>query len=127
MHADVTDGVYRHNESNDAALIAAASQAFRKAVEEAGTVILEPVMKLVVTTPDQFVGEVMSDLNTRRAEVRIIDRDADNAEIEALIPVAETFGYTTQLRSISQGRAAPAMEPSHYQPAPPDVQERFTF
>ncbi len=123
MHLKVTllDVRSREGETNDVALAAASSKVFSEALQAAGTVLLEPIMKLEVVTPDNFLGNVTADLNSRRAIIVNNERRNDLVVLEAHAPLAEMFGYSTQIRSLSQGRASYSMEPLRYDAAPPSV------
>ncbi len=114
---------YREGETTDVALQAAAVDAVRKGLEQAGIVLLEPVMRLEVVTPEEFVGPIQADLNTRRAVVVKSERRGDLYVLQAEVPLAEMFGYSTQVRSLSQGRASYTMEPLKYAPAPQEKLE----
>jgi elongation factor G len=125
VKATVYDGSFHDVDSSEAAFKIAGSLAFKEAAKKAKPVILEPVMKVVVTTPEQFMGDVVGDLNSKRGIIKEMnDRGEGNArvkEIEAEVPLASMFGYATQLRSMSQGRASYAMEFSHYAEVPTNV------
>jgi elongation factor G len=101
--------------------------AVQEACKRANPIILEPIMKVVVTTPEQFMGDVVGDINSRRGMIKEInDRGEGNArvkEIEAEVPLASMFGYVTQLRSMTQGRASSVMEFSNYTEVPKNVAE----
>jgi elongation factor G len=105
-------------------LMASVTLAMRHAFAAAGTVLLEPVMRLDVRTPEEFVGSVIKDLGTRRAEIRETALARPFALVRALVPLAEMFGYSTQVRSLTQGRGSFSMEPFDYQPVPERVAER---
>src|SRR5262249_16152803 len=105
-------------------LLAALTMAMRRAFAETRMLLLEPVMRLEVRTPEEFLGNVVRDLSTRRAEVRETAIQTRLAAVRALVPLAEMFGYSTQLRSLTQGRGAFAMEPFDYQPVPDHVTNR---
>jgi elongation factor G len=121
------DGSYHEVDSNEAAFKIAGSMAVQEACKRANPVILEPVMKVVVTCPEQFMGDVVGDINSRRGVIKEInDRGEGNArvkEIEAEVPLASMFGYVTQLRSMTQGRASSVMEFSNYSEVPKNVAE----
>ena len=123
MHVQVTlTGVQqRQGETTDLALQAAASAAVRQALEDAGPVLLEPIMKLEVVTPDDFLGNITGDLNSRRAIIVNTEPRGNLIALEAEAPLAAMFGYSTQVRSLSQGRASYSMEPLRYDAAPPEV------
>ena len=112
-------------DSDEVAFEAAASMALRKAVEEAGALLLEPIMSLEAVTPAQYLGDVIADLNSRRAEIaRVLERDEARVVV-ALAPLSEMFGYATALRSLTQGRAAYTLEPSDYRPAPKKIYDKM--
>ncbi|MFH1098327.1 MAG: elongation factor G [Candidatus Uhrbacteria bacterium] len=117
----VYDGSYHDVDSSEIAFKIAGSIGFQEAAKRAGLVLLEPIMDLEVVTPEQFMGDVIGDLNARRAQIKEL-RDRGNAKvIDAQVPLSEMFGYVTQLRSMSQGRATSTMEFSHYSDVPPNV------
>jgi elongation factor G len=117
------DGSSHPVDSKPPAYEQAGSLAFRDACTKAGLVLLEPIMKVTITTPDDFFGSVTGDLNKRRGVI-VDQRTSGNSRIiEAEVPLSEMFGYTTELRSMSQGRAASAMEPLKYAPVPSNVQK----
>jgi elongation factor G len=111
----------RQGETDEEATRAAAAMAMRNALSESSTVLLEPIMKLEVTTPDQFLGNIQADLNVRRAMIVNSERRGHLVVLEAHVPLSQMFGYSTQVRSLSQGRASYSMEPLSYAEAPPDV------
>ncbi len=119
----ILDADYRVGETTDVAVQAAAAEAVDKALNDSGVVLLEPIMDLEVVTPDAFVGNVQSDLNARRAIIVNSERRGDLCVLEAHVPLSQMFGYSTQVRSLSQGRASYSMEPLNYAEAPPDVLE----
>ncbi len=102
----------------------AAVTGFKGAVRQAQCILLEPIMKLEVVTPDEYVGDITSDLNRRRGQLLKIDARVSYQIIDAFVPLAEMFGYVTILRSISSGRATSSMEFSHYAPCPPEIQDQ---
>jgi len=117
----VLDADYREGETNEIAIQAATAEAIRKALHDAGIVLLEPIMLLEVTTPDDFLGNIQADLNSRRAVIVSSERRGELSVMNAEVPLAQMFGYSTQVRSLSQGRASYSMEPLRYAPAPPEV------
>jgi elongation factor G len=121
IKATAVDGSYHEVDSSEIAFKLAASQAVREGVKEANPILLEPIMKLEVATPKEFLGDIMSDLNSRRARVEAIELRAWTHIIRCYVPLAETFGYATDLRSISQGRATYSMEFYCYQEVPRDM------
>ncbi|OGI29469.1 MAG: translation elongation factor G [Candidatus Moranbacteria bacterium RIFOXYA12_FULL_44_15] len=130
VKATVYDGSFHEVDSSEAAFRIAGSMAFKEATRRANPIILEPIMKVVVTTPEQFMGDVVGDLNSKRGIIREMnDRGEGNArvkEIEAEAPLASMFGYATQLRSMTQGRANYTMEFAHYAEVPKSVAEEIT-
>jgi len=115
------DGSYHEVDSSEAAFKMAGSMAFQDACRKANPVILEPIMKVEVLTPEQFMGDVIGDLNSKRGQIQeMIDRGQLKA-VRALVPLASMFGYTTNLRNITQGRASSTMEFSHYAEVPNNV------
>jgi elongation factor G len=99
--------------------------AFNEAVEKAKPVFLEPIMSLTVSTPEEYLGAVTGDLNGRRAEIKEMETRGRQRVLFAEVPLSEMFGYSTQLRSLSQGRATSTMEPLKYAPAPRKVTEEL--
>jgi elongation factor G len=119
----IIDGDAHDVDSNELAFRFAASDALRKAVEEAGPVLLEPIMKLEVVTPDEYLGNITGDLTARRAEITSTSTRGKLTVIEAKAPLEKMFGYSTAVRSLSQGRASYSMEPLEYAPAPESMLE----
>jgi elongation factor G len=115
------DGSYHPVDSSQVAFELAGATAFRQACHNAGLQLLEPIMKLVVTTPEEFVGNVNGDINRRRGLIHNSEIRGNTRIVEAEVPLSEMFGYTTELRSMSQGRASSVMEPLKYAPAPAQV------
>jgi len=118
-------GEVSETESNDLAFRRAAADAFSKGLTAAGIVLLEPIMKLDILTPEQHLGDIVSDLQQRRAIITHTQARGRNTVIEAEAPLANLFGYSSAIRSLSQGRATCSMEPAAYGPAPKDVLESF--
>ena len=110
---------FRHNDPPDLSvpLLGALTLALREAIAQAQTIVLEPVMSLEVRAPDDSLGAIMRDLGSRRAEIRETDLLAGIAVVHGLVPLSEMFGYSTQMRSLTQGRGSFSMEPFDYQPA----------
>jgi len=124
----VEGGKFHPTESNEVAFQAAAQMAFSEAVATGGLVILEPLMALEVRVPVAYVGEVIGDLNVRRARIDETDMESQGATvIRGSVPLAEMMGYSTRLRSLTQGRGGFSMEPRNYQAVPPEVQDRLSF
>jgi elongation factor G len=112
---------YRRSETNEEALRAASAAAVREALKASSVVLLEPIMKLEVSTPEQFLGNIQADLNARRAMIVNMEHRGHLSVLEAHVPLSQMFGYSTQVRSLSQGRASYSMEPLNYAEAPADV------
>ena len=127
IKATVYDGSFHEVDSSEAAFRIAGSMAFKEAARRATPIIMEPIMKVVVTTPEGFMGDVVGDLNSKRGIIKEMnDRGEGNAmvkEIDAEVPLASMFGYATQLRSMTQGRASYTMEFDHYSEVPKNVAE----
>jgi elongation factor G len=123
VDVDVTlyDGSYHEVDSSEAAFKIAGSMAFQAACRKAGLVLLEPVMKLEVIVPEQFMGDVIGDLNSKRGQVNEMTERMGMKVIDATVPLAEMFGYVTSLRSMTQGRATSTMEFDHYADVPNNV------
>ncbi|HLI51094.1 MAG TPA: elongation factor G [Thermomicrobiaceae bacterium] len=122
----LTDGSYHTVDSSEMAFKIAASQAFKKGALQAKPIILEPMMQLRVTIPESFMGEVMSDLNVKRAQVQgMVPGEHGMTTIEAVVPEAEIQRYATDLRSITQGRGSFTVEFDHYQPVPPNLTDQI--
>ncbi len=117
------DGSYHEVDSSEMAFKICGSMAFKEACEKAGPTLLEPIMKVVVTAPDEYMGDVMGDVNSRRGQIVGSDIRNGAAVIEANVPLSTMFGYATDLRSKTQGRATYSMEPSHYVELPKSLQE----
>lgn len=117
------DGSYHEVDSSEVAFKMAGSMAIQDAVKQSSPVLLEPIMKVEVITPEEFMGDVMGDINSRRGRVESMSDRAKAKVVEAYVPLAEMFGYETDLRSMTQGRAASSMELSHYEEVPSNVAE----
>ena len=118
-------GSYHTVDSSQVAFELAGSLAFKEACHKAHATILEPIMKVVVTTPEDFVGNVTGDLNRRRGVIVNSDQRGNTRIVEAEVPLSEMFGYTTELRSMSTGRASSVMEPLKYSPVPNNIKNQI--
>jgi elongation factor G len=118
-------GETHETESTEIAFRVAAADAFGNALRSAGVVLLEPIMKLEITTPDEYFGDFISDLQQRRGVITHSFHRGKNTVIEAQAPLANLFGYSGAMRGLSQGRASSSMEPAAYGPAPQDVLQSF--
>lgn len=125
VSCDLTFGSHHDVDSSEVAYRIAASQAFQKAAKLASPVILEPMMKLEVVTPEEFMGDVSGDLNGKRGQIQGMEERGMNQVIRAFVPLAEMFGYITTLRSMTAGRASASMEFDHYAVVPPNVAEEI--
>ena len=123
MRVRIFDGSFHQVDSDGMSFELCAKSGFREAGKKAKPVLLEPIMKVEVITPDQYMGDVTGDLNRRRAMLEGMDSRNNLQVIKAKVPLSEMFGYVTQLRSLSSGRATSTMEFSHYAPAPRNVEE----
>jgi elongation factor G len=121
----VTGGEAVDGQSTDVAFRIAAADAFDKALQKAGGVLLEPIMKLEITTPEEHVGDFVSDLQQRRGMITQTNMRGRNTVIDAEVPLSNLFGYSSAMRGLSQGRASCSMEPAAYGPAPPEVAASF--
>jgi len=126
IKATIYDGSYHEVDSSDIAFKMAGSIALRDGVTRAKPVLLEPVMKIEVVAPDEFLGDIMGDLNSRRGHIQSIETREGMAVIHALVPLSETFGYTTNLRSLTQGRAAHSLEFHKYEELPAELADQIT-
>ncbi|MBR6523289.1 MAG: elongation factor G [Clostridia bacterium] len=119
------DGSYHEVDSSEMAFKIAASMAFKDACRKADPVLKEPIMKVVVIVPEEYMGDVIGDLNSRRGQIQGMDSRNGVQEINAMVPLSEMFGYATDLRSNTQGRGQYSMEPSHYAEVPKSIQEKI--
>jgi elongation factor G len=125
VEVSVYDGSYHEVDSNEMAFKLAASMGFKEAARKAGAVILEPMMKVEVEVPEEYMGDVIGDLNRRRGQVNSMGDRAGNKIVDAFVPLSEMFGYSTDLRSATQGRATYSMEFDHYEEVPRNVSEEI--
>ena len=121
VHVDITDGSYHDVDSNEMAFKMAAIFALKDGLKKAKPILLEPVMKVENVTPDEFQGDIMGDLNRRRARIQGMETKGNLCTINAEVPLAEMFGYATAIRSLSKGRSSYSMEPSHFEEVPSQV------
>ena len=124
FHVSVYDGSYHDVDSSEVAFKIAGSMAFKAAIAKADPVLLEPIMKVDVTVPEDYMGDVIGDLNSRRGRIEGMDHNGTTEEIHAMVPLSEMFGYSTALRSRTQGRGVYTMQPEHYEPVPKSIQEK---
>ena len=119
------DGSYHEVDSSEMAFKIAGSMAFKEACQKAGPTLLEPIMKVSVIVPDEYMGDVIGALNSRRGQIQGFEARSGAQQIDAFVPLAEMFGYATDLRSRTQGRGQYTMEPSHYIEIPKSIQEKI--
>ena len=119
------DGSYHEVDSSEMAFKIAGSMAFKEACQKAGPTLLEPIMKVCVIVPDEYMGDVIGDLNSRRGQIQGFEARSGAQQIDAFVPLAEMFGYATDLRSCTQGRGQYTMEPAHYIEIPKSIQEKI--
>ena len=123
--ATLVDGSYHEVDSSEMAFKIASSMAFKEGCKQSGVVILEPIMKVEITVPEEYMGDVIGDVNSRRGRMEGMEANDGMQEIKAFIPLSEMFGYATDLRSKTQGRGTYSMEPSHYEEVPKSVLEQI--
>jgi len=122
LKVTLIDGSYHEVDSSDMAFKMAAIFAFKEGVQKGGPVLLEPIMKVEVILPEEYVGDIIGNLNGRRAEIQGMEMRPGNAQaVNATVPLGEMFGYATELRSATQGRGVFSMEFDHYAPVPASV------
>ena len=121
----LVDGSYHEVDSSEMAFKIAASMAFKEGCKQGSSVILEPIMKVVVNVPEEYMGDVMGDLNSRRGQIQGMEARTGAQEITAMVPLSEMFGYATDLRSKTQGRGQYSMEPSHFEELPKSIAEKI--
>jgi elongation factor G len=127
IRVTLAGGSYHEVDSSALAFEVAGSMALRDGVAKAAPVLLEPVMGVEVVVPEAFVGDVLGDLNTRNARVLGMGTTIGGQTIDAVVPMAEMFGYATTIRSLTQGRGTFTMEFDHYEPVPSEVAERIVL
>ncbi len=125
LRATLYDGSYHEVDSSEIAFKMAGSMALRDGVRKANPVLLEPVMKLEVVTPEQFLGDIIGDLNSKRGRISKVDAQGETYIVHCLLPLAESFGYATRLRSLTQGRATHSLEFNSYEPLPENLKEEI--
>ena len=119
------DGSYHEVDSSEMAFKIAASMCFKEAMKKADPVITEPIMKVTVTTPDDYMGDVIGDINSRRGQIQSMEPVSGAQQITCFVPLGEMFGYATELRSRTQGRGVYSMEPSHFAEVPKSIQDKI--
>ena len=124
IHATVYDGSYHEVDSSEMAFHIAGSMAFKEAMHKAGAILLEPIMKVEVTMPEEYMGDIIGDLNSRRGRIEGMEDIGGGKMVKAYVPLAEMFGYSTDLRSRTQGRGNYSMFFEKYEPVPKSIQEK---
>ena len=124
VHATVYDGYYHEVDSSEMAFHIAGSLAFKEAMQKAAPVLLEPIMKVEVTMPEEYMGDIIGDINARRGRIEGMDDLGGGKIVRGFVPLAEMFGYSTDLRSKTQGRGNYSMFFEKYEPVPKSVQEK---
>lgn len=123
---ELIDGSYHPVDSSEMAFKIAGSMAFKDAARKAGLMLLEPIMKVELTAPDENTGDLIGDLTSRRGQIVSIDAGGNgNSRINANVPLSELFGYATAIRSLSRGRATYSMEPAHFERVPKQIQDKI--
>ena len=123
VRVELYDGSYHEVDSSEMAFKIAGSMAFKDAAKKAGPIILEPMMKVVVIVPEEYMGDVIGDLNSRRGQIQGMEDRNGAKQINARVPLSEMFGYVNDLRSKTQGRGQYTMEPDGYEPVPKSISE----
>lgn len=124
IKAECYDGSYHDVDSSEMAFKIAGSMAFKDAMKKAGGLLLEPIMKVIATAPEEYMGDVIGSINSRRGQMEGMEAVGGGQEIRAYVPLAEMFGYATELRSRTQGRGNYSMEFHHYEPCPKNIQDK---
>ena len=125
VHATVYDGSYHEVDSSEMAFHIAGSMAFKEAMQKANPVLLEPIMKVEVTMPEEYMGDVIGDINSRRGRIEGMDDLGGGKIVRGYVPLAEMFGYSTDLRSKTQGRGNYSMFFEKYEQVPKNIQEKI--
>jgi elongation factor G len=123
--ATLIDGAFHDVDSSVMAFEIAARAAFREGIQKASPKLLEPIMKVEVVTPEEYMGDIIGDLNSRRGQVNNMDQQGNARVVTAMVPLAAMFGYVNTLRSMSQGRAQYTMQFSHYEQVPQNVADEI--
>src|SRR5581483_6031973 len=125
VRAILYDGSYHEVDSSEMAFKIAGSMAFKEAAKKASPVLLEPVMSVEVVVPEEFMGTIIGDLNSRRGHIEAVEHRAGSQVIKAIVPLSEMFGYATNMRSLTQGRATFSMHFARYEEVPRSVAEEI--
>ena len=125
FHVDIVDGSFHPVDSSEMAFKIAGSMGLKDAARKAGLILLEPIMKLEVTSPEEHMGDVIGDITSRRGNIIQVETTDGTCRISATAPLSGLFGYATDIRSLSRGRASYTMEPSHFDPLPKNLQDKI--
>jgi elongation factor G len=125
VRATLYDGSYHEVDSSELAYKIAGSMAFKEAMRKSDPVLLEPIMKVDVTVSEDYMGDVIGDINSRRGQIEGLEARQNAQVVHSFVPLAEMFGYATDLRSKTQGRGVYTMEIDHYEPVPKSIQEKI--
>lgn len=125
VKVNLYDGSYHEVDSSEMAFKIAGSMAFKEAMRKADPALQEPIMKVSVIVPDDYMGDVIGDLNSRRGQIQGMEPRNGATQIDAFVPLSSMFGYATDLRSRTQGRGQYTMEPSHYEEIPKSLAEKI--
>ena len=125
LRAEVYDGSYHEVDSSEMAFHVAGSLALKEAMRKVGTILLEPVMKVDVTVPESYMGDIIGDINSRRGRIEGMDNRNGAAIVHGFVPLGEMFGYATDLRSKTQGRGVYTMQFQDYEPIPKSIQDKI--
>lgn len=125
FHVDIVDGSFHAVDSSEMAFKIAGSMGLKDAAKKAGIILLEPVMKVELITPEEYMGDLIGDISSRRGAVAEVDAQVDGTRVVATVPLSELFGYATAIRSLSRGRASYSMEPSHFEKVPNNIQTQI--
>lgn len=125
FHVEIVDGSFHAVDSSEMAFKIAASMGLKDAARKAGVMILEPIMAVEVVVPEEYMGDIIGDISSRRGSVGELDAQPDGTRIVAQVPLSELFGYSTAIRSLSRGRASYSMEPSHFEKVPAFIQQQI--
>ena len=122
---DIVDGSYHPVDSSEMAFKIAASMGLKDAAKKGGLILLEPIMKVEITTPEENMGEIIGDVTGRRGAIAEVEPQGKEVRVVANTPLSELFGYATAIRSLSKGRASYTMEPSFFERVPNSIQEKI--
>ena len=125
IHANVYDGSYHEVDSSEMAFHVAGSMCFKEAMKKADPILLEPIMKVEITTPEDYMGDVIGDVNSRRGRIESFEDVGNGKQINGFVPLSEMFGYATDLRSKTQGRGNYSMFFERYEPVPKNVANKL--